>query len=59
LDGAGHIGFADWFEAGSDTEALTQARHLKYCAQTCEVWNGKRLVGRFGHMDLTATSLTS
>jgi hypothetical protein len=48
LDGAGHIGLADWIEAESDAEAIAQARTLKNHALRCEVWQGHRLVGSFG-----------
>jgi hypothetical protein len=49
LDGAGHIGFADWFEAKDDDAAIAQARKLRADAQVCEVWQEKRLVARLNH----------
>jgi hypothetical protein len=45
LDGAGHIGLAEWLEAEDDAEALALARVLKRNALKCEVWLDNRLVG--------------
>ena len=49
LDGAGHIGFADWIGAETDDEAISQARRLKADAIICEVWHKERLVARLNH----------
>ena len=46
LDGGGHIGLADWIEAETDEEAVSQARKLKPHAHKCEVWLDKRLVAK-------------
>jgi hypothetical protein len=46
---------AEWIEAESDQEALAQAKALKNGALKCEVWDGQRLVGRFGYEDLSRT----
>jgi hypothetical protein len=45
LDGAGHIGLAEWLEAEDDAQALALARELKDGALKGEVWLGNRLVG--------------
>ena len=42
LDGAGHVGLADWIEADSDEAAISQARKLRPEARICEL--GKRIV---------------
>jgi hypothetical protein len=44
LDGAGHIGLADWLRASNDHDAIRQARRAKRGARRCEVWQGNRLV---------------
>lgn len=44
LDGGGGIGFAQWFEAEDDEEAVSQARRLRPDAQRCEVWQQGRLI---------------
>lgn len=54
LDSAGRISLAEWIEAGDDAQALGQARLLKGGARKCEVWEGKRLVGRLREHDLSA-----
>ena len=45
LDGDGHIQGADWLDAPSDEEAIAQLR-VKHSGGICELWKGKRLVGR-------------
>ena len=52
LDCIGRIGLAEWLEAETDADALTQVRDLKNGALKCEVWDGKRLVGTLSHDDL-------
>lgn len=57
LDGAGHIGFADWIQADTDAAAVEQARKLKPDAHRCEVWRKDRLVAKInanGHLDLVS-----
>lgn len=44
LDGRGSIGFAEWIEADSDEDAVTQARIMRPDAQRCEVWKRSCLV---------------
>lgn len=44
LDGAGHIGSGEWFQANNDDDALAFVRGKKLSIQ-CEVWSGSRLVG--------------
>jgi len=46
VDGAGHIGLADWIQAETDDDALKQARELRADAQRCEVWLKDRLIGK-------------
>ena len=49
LDGAGHIGLADWIEADSDDGAVSEARKLRPDAHVCEIWLKDRLVARLNH----------
>jgi len=49
LDGAGHIGLADWIEAEDDQSAVVHARRLRPDAHICEIWEKKRLVARVNH----------
>jgi hypothetical protein len=54
LDGAGHIGLADWIEAETDEQAIVEARKVRPDANKCEVWLKDRLVGKLnanGHLD--------
>ena len=44
LDGDGRIGFAEWIKAGSDEEAISEAKSLRPDARRCEVWQQGRLV---------------
>jgi hypothetical protein len=46
LDGAGHMGLADWIEASDDDDAIAKARQLKPNAHSCEVWQKDRLVAK-------------
>ena len=46
LDGAGHIGLADWIEADDDDGAIAEARKLRPKANRCEVWQQGRLVAK-------------
>lgn len=46
LDGAGRIQLAEWIEAASDEQAISQARELKLDAKRCEIWHKDRLVAR-------------
>jgi hypothetical protein len=58
LDGAGHIGLADWIEADTDEDAIASARDLRPGAHRCEIWLKERLVatlselGRFERMSM-------
>jgi len=49
LDGAGHIGLADWIEARSDEDAIREARKQRPNAHICEIWDTQRLVTRLNH----------
>ena len=49
LDGAGHIGLADWIQADTDEAAIVEARRLRPDAHICEVWLKERLVARLDH----------
>jgi len=54
LDGAGHIGLADWIEADGDEAAIAEARKLRPDAHKCEVWQKSRLVAKVsgnGHLE--------
>jgi hypothetical protein len=51
LDRAGNISLADLQEAETDKDAIAQADQMKGDARICEVWEGKRLVARFGAID--------
>jgi hypothetical protein len=44
LGGDGRIGLAEWIRADSDEEAIAQARQMKLCVLTCEIWCKDRLV---------------
>jgi hypothetical protein len=46
IDGAGHIGLADWFAAGSDDDAIMKARMHRANGARCEVWQKSRLVAK-------------
>ena len=46
LDGAGHIGLADWIEADTDEQAIARSRELRPEANICELWHKERLVAR-------------
>ena len=43
LDGAGHLDDAEWFDAGSDADAIAQIS-TRYPDGKCEVWRGNRLI---------------
>ena len=45
LSGAGHLAYAEWFEATNDEDAISQVE-AKYPRQRSEVWLGTRLVAR-------------
>ena len=45
LDGAGSISSAEWIDAGSDEDAVRQARELELVGP-CEIWSGDRRVAR-------------
>jgi hypothetical protein len=53
LEGDGHIGFAEWFQADSDEEAIETARQMRPGAQRFEVWNNHTLVASI-HSEVTA-----
>lgn len=53
LDGAGHIGLADWIEADDDEDAVRMARKVRPDAHKCEIWQKQRLVAK-----LSATGQT-
>jgi hypothetical protein len=44
LDGVGQIHSAEWFEAGSDEEAVAVVAMLRPGGK-CEVWRGNTLIG--------------
>jgi hypothetical protein len=56
LDGGGQIGFADWFEADNDGDAIAQAQQVKRNGQKCEVWRGTELIGALDARDLATES---
>ena len=45
LDGVGQIQGAEWLDAASDEDAIEQLK-VKHSDGVCELWKGKRLVGR-------------
>lgn len=45
LDGAKKVTRAEWIEADDDDSALLAARQFDDAVQ-CEVWQGRRLIGR-------------
>ena len=45
LNGAGHLDFAEWFEAASDEDATAQIA-TKHPYERSEIWLGTRLVAR-------------
>lgn len=45
LDGADRVASADWIEAGDDAAAIAGVRE-RWAGYKCELWDGKRLVGR-------------
>jgi hypothetical protein len=49
LDGNGGIGFAQWFDAGSDDEAIGHAQKLRPDAYRSELWERGRLVAALDH----------
>lgn len=53
LDSAGHLYSAEWFHAESDEDAIAQIE-AKHPDSTCEIWQDKRLVAKFGPKRLTA-----
>jgi len=59
LDAGGHIGLADWIEAETDEDAITQAHWMKRTAVRCEVWQGTRLVAVVGAQALASSRLTA
>lgn len=50
LDGAGHIGLADWIEAETDDGAIASARDLRPHAHRCEIWLKDRLVAKLSEV---------
>lgn len=44
LDGAGHLHQAEWFQVEDDAAALALIAS-NHPDETCEIWQGKRLVG--------------
>ena len=50
LDGAGHIGLADWIEADTDEAAIAGARELRPDAHRCEIWLKDRLVAKLSEL---------
>jgi hypothetical protein len=59
LDGAGHIGLADWFEAEDDSAALAFAQELNAGALKCELWLDNRMIGTFSRDDMGRNHLTA
>jgi hypothetical protein len=56
LNGSGSIDFAEDLDAGSDDEAIAEARRRKRNALKCEVWDGSRLVAKLDAADLAGQS---
>jgi len=46
LDAQGSIGLANWFKASTNQDAIEKARLLYPDAHKCELWRGRRLIGR-------------
>ena len=59
LDGAGHIGLADWIEADTDEEALKAVRELRPEAHRCEIWQKSRLVAKLNSAGQFERTLTN
>ena len=59
LDGAGHIGLADWIDAQTDEDAIAQAHWMKRSALRCEVWQSTRLVAVLDLRSLAGKKLTA
>ena len=59
LDGAGHIGLAEWFEAEDDSAALALTRQMKHGALKWELWLDNRLIGTFSCDDIRPKAFLS
>lgn len=46
LDAGGEIGFAEWIQAATDEDAISEAERLKPGAALCEVWRHDRLIAK-------------
>ena len=53
VNGAGGLELPEWIEAADDADAMLQSQELKKYARTCEVWQGRRLVGTLADQRLT------
>lgn len=53
LDSSGHLHSAEWFEADSDEDAVSQIEALHPDA-LCEIWQGQRLVATLSPKRLQA-----
>ena len=59
LDGNGRIGFAQWFDADTDDEAISHARKLRPDAYRSELWERGRLVAALDHRSGTVNGKDS
>jgi hypothetical protein len=48
LDGVNKVASGEWFEAEDDQTAIEVAKTLMD-GHDCELWQGRRLVGRIAH----------
>jgi hypothetical protein len=53
LDSTGHLYSAEWFHADSDEDAIRQIE-TRHPGDTCEIWQGKRLVAKVSPRLLSA-----
>ena len=53
LDSKGQLHSAEWFDAGTDEEAVAQIE-AKHADATCEIWQDQRLVAKLMPQQLTA-----
>jgi hypothetical protein len=53
LDSAGRLHSAEWFDAGSDEDAVAQIE-AKHADATCEIWHDQRLVAKLLPRQLSA-----
>lgn len=53
LDRFGHLHNAEWFNARTDADAIAQIQS-KHPDETCEIWQGGRLVAKLSPVRLSA-----